>query len=180
MLLVDRYLGGHFFDTQAGGSAADLDAFLLDFRPSGSFMCWLFPRSPLLPRSSLFSSRKAIFGYPVMGGGNGLHCIHRHEPCGHHHNVQRLGIERKRKHLFCALYHGDRCSDRASRSSIVAGDDVGGWKDPLQRRRCCSSIGFLFQFLIAGLYGDHVERSAVHLAPWGIPTSSSPTFIRSS
>jgi hypothetical protein len=35
MLLIDRYLGGHF-DTQAGGSATS-DALLLDFRtPGGS------------------------------------------------------------------------------------------------------------------------------------------------
>ena len=36
MLLIDRYLGGHFFDTQAGGSAVALDALLLDLRASGS------------------------------------------------------------------------------------------------------------------------------------------------
>ncbi len=34
MLLIDRYLGGHFFDTQAGGSRGGVDALLLDLRPS--------------------------------------------------------------------------------------------------------------------------------------------------
>ena len=33
MLCLDRFLGAHFFDTQAGGSAVSVDAFLLDLRP---------------------------------------------------------------------------------------------------------------------------------------------------
>src|SRR5256884_8896971 len=65
MLLVDRYLGGHFFVTQAGGSA---------------FMCmhffWVFGHPEVyvlvIPAFAFASeiipvfSRKPIFGYPVM------------------------------------------------------------------------------------------------------------------
>ena len=36
MLLIDRYLGGHFFDTQAGGFRHPLGSLLLDLRPPGS------------------------------------------------------------------------------------------------------------------------------------------------
>ena len=36
MLMIDRYLGGHFFDSQAGGAAGVVDALLLDLRPSRS------------------------------------------------------------------------------------------------------------------------------------------------
>ena len=65
MLLVDRHMGGHFFDTQAGGYT--VDAFLLDFRASRS----LYPDtvSVRVPAFAFMSeivpvfSRKPIFGY---------------------------------------------------------------------------------------------------------------------
>jgi cytochrome c oxidase subunit 1 len=65
MLLIDRYLGGHFFDTQAGGSAVAWMHFF-----------WIFGHPEVyvlvLPAFAIFSeiipvfSRKAIFGYPAM------------------------------------------------------------------------------------------------------------------
>jgi len=65
MLLVDRYLGGHFFDTQAGGSA------LLWFH-----FFWIFGHPEVyvlvLPAFAFANeivptfSRKAIFGYAAM------------------------------------------------------------------------------------------------------------------
>jgi len=65
MLLVDRYLGGHFFDAQAGGSAVLWMHFF-----------WIFGHPEVyvlaIPAFSFVSeivpvfSRKAIFGYPVM------------------------------------------------------------------------------------------------------------------
>src|ERR1700756_4202624 len=65
MLLIDRYLGGHFFDTQAGGSAVLWMHFFWIFGhpevyiliiPSFAFMSEIIP----------VFSRKPIFGYPVM------------------------------------------------------------------------------------------------------------------
>ncbi len=100
MLLVDRYLGGHFFDTQAGGSGCDLDALLLDFWPSGSVR----PGNPGL--------RLRLRNYPGLfpqgdlrlsdhGRGDGLHRIHLHERVGapHVHGRHELGGE----HVLCAL-----------------------------------------------------------------------------
>jgi len=65
MLMIDRYLGGHFFDTQAGGSASIWMHFFWIFGhpevyvliiPSFAFMSEIVP----------VFSRKAMFGYPVM------------------------------------------------------------------------------------------------------------------
>ncbi|MGC2215943.1 MAG: cytochrome c oxidase subunit I [Silvibacterium sp.] len=65
MLLIDRYLGGHFFDTQAGGSAVLWAHFFWIFghpevyilvMPAFGFMSEIIP----------VFSRKAIFGYPAM------------------------------------------------------------------------------------------------------------------
>jgi cytochrome c oxidase subunit I len=65
MLIIDRYLGGHFFDTQAGGSAVAWMHFF-----------WIFGHPEVyvlvLPAFAIFNeiipvfSRKAIFGYPAM------------------------------------------------------------------------------------------------------------------
>jgi len=51
MLLLDRFLGAHFFDTQAGGSAVMLAALLLVLRPPRGLHPHV-PASPWSPRSS--------------------------------------------------------------------------------------------------------------------------------
>jgi len=65
MLCIDRFLGGHFFDTQAGGSAVLWMDFFWFFGhpevyilviPAFAFMSGIVP----------VFSRKPIFGYPVM------------------------------------------------------------------------------------------------------------------
>jgi cytochrome c oxidase subunit 1 len=65
MLLVDRYLGGHFFDTQAGGSAVLWQHFFWIFGHPEVYILmipgWGFA-SEIIP----VFSRKAIFGYPIM------------------------------------------------------------------------------------------------------------------
>jgi cytochrome c oxidase subunit 1 len=65
MLLADRYLGAHFFDTQAGGSAVLWQHFFWIFGHPEVYILiipgWGFA-SEIIP----VFSRKAIFGYPVM------------------------------------------------------------------------------------------------------------------
>src|SRR5271156_1812296 len=67
MLLIDRYLGGHFFDTQAGGSATIWMHFFWIFGHPEVYVliipCFAF-MSEIIP----VFSRKPIFGYPVMVG----------------------------------------------------------------------------------------------------------------
>src|SRR6202008_4534209 len=67
MLMIDRYLGGHFFDTQAGGSAVLWMHFFWIFGHPEVYIliipCFAF-MSEIIP----VFSRKPIFGYPVMVG----------------------------------------------------------------------------------------------------------------
>jgi cytochrome c oxidase subunit 1 len=65
MLLADRFLGAHFFDTQAGGSAVLWQHFFWIFGHPEVYIlmipAWAFA-SEMIP----VFSRKAIFGYPIM------------------------------------------------------------------------------------------------------------------
>jgi cytochrome c oxidase subunit I len=65
MLLVDRYLGGHFFDTQAGGSAVIWMHFFWIFGHPEVYIL-VIPAFAFASEIIPVFSRKAIFGYPVM------------------------------------------------------------------------------------------------------------------
>src|ERR1700723_3349320 len=63
MLLVDRYLGGHFFDTQAGGSAVMWMHFFWVFGHPEVYVLVL-PAFAFASEIIPVFSRKPIFGYP--------------------------------------------------------------------------------------------------------------------
>jgi cytochrome c oxidase subunit I len=65
MLLIDRYLGGHFFDTQAGGSATVWMHFFWIFGHPEVYVLVL-PAFAIANEVIPVFSRKAIFGYPAM------------------------------------------------------------------------------------------------------------------
>jgi len=65
MLLIDRYLGGHFFDTQAGGSAVIWMHFFWVFGHPEVYVLVL-PAFGFASEIIPVFSRKAIFGYSVM------------------------------------------------------------------------------------------------------------------
>jgi cytochrome c oxidase subunit I len=65
MLMIDRYLGGHFFDTQAGGSAAMWMHFFWIFGHPEVYVL-IIPAFAFISEIVPVFSRKAIFGYPVM------------------------------------------------------------------------------------------------------------------
>ncbi|MHB8390289.1 MAG: cbb3-type cytochrome c oxidase subunit I, partial [Acidobacteriaceae bacterium] len=65
MLLVDRFLGGHFFDTQAGGSAVLWSHFFWIFGHPEVYILVL-PAFGFVNEIIPVFSRKAIFGYPAM------------------------------------------------------------------------------------------------------------------
>jgi cytochrome c oxidase subunit 1 len=65
MLLIDRYLGGHFFDAQAGGSAVIWMHFFWIFGHPEVYVLVL-PAFAFASEIIPVFSRKAIFGYPVM------------------------------------------------------------------------------------------------------------------
>jgi cytochrome c oxidase subunit I len=65
MLMIDRYLGGHFFDTQAGGSAVIWMHFFWVFGHPEVYILVL-PAFGFASEIVPVFSRKAIFGYAVM------------------------------------------------------------------------------------------------------------------
>src|SRR2546422_8304043 len=65
MLVVDRYLGGHFFDTQAGGSAVIWMHFFWVFGHPEVYVL-VIPAFAFASEIIPVFSRKPIFGYPVM------------------------------------------------------------------------------------------------------------------
>ena len=65
MLLLDRYLGAHFFDTQAGGSAVIWMHFFWIFGHPEVYVLVL-PAFAILSEVIPVFSRKPIFGYNVM------------------------------------------------------------------------------------------------------------------
>src|SRR6202048_3953279 len=67
MLLVDRYLGGHFFDTQAGGSVVIWMHFFWIFGHPEVYVL-VIPAFAFASEIIPVFSRKPIFGYPIMVG----------------------------------------------------------------------------------------------------------------
>src|SRR5882724_7419736 len=65
MLLIDRYLGGHFFDTQAGGSAVIWQHFFWIFGHPEVYIL-IIPGFACMSEIVPVFSRKPIFGYPIM------------------------------------------------------------------------------------------------------------------
>ena len=65
MLLIDRFLGGHFFDSQAGGSAVLWAHFFWIFGHPEVYILVL-PAFGFVNEIVPVFSRKAIFGYPAM------------------------------------------------------------------------------------------------------------------
>jgi cytochrome c oxidase subunit I len=65
MLVIDRYLGAHFFDTQAGGSAVVWMHFFWIFGHPEVYVL-VFPAFAIASEVIPVFSRKAIFGYPAM------------------------------------------------------------------------------------------------------------------
>jgi cytochrome c oxidase subunit 1 len=147
MLLVDRYLGGHFFDTQAGGSAAIWMHFFWIFGhpevyvliiPSFAFMSEIIP----------VFSRKPIFGYPVMVGATV--CIAFLSMSVWAHHIFTIGMSSSANSFFAI-------------TSMAIGVPTGikifnwigtMWGGSIQfKTAMLFAIGFLFQFLIAGLTG---------------------------
>src|SRR5271163_1419781 len=147
MLLVDRFLGGHFFDTQAGGSAAIWMHFFWIFGHPEVYVltipCFAF-MSEIIP----VFSRKAIFGYPVMVAAT--ICIGFISMSVWAHHIFTIGMPSYANAFFTI-------------TSMIVGVPTGikifNWLGTMWGGKLIFKtpmlfcIAFLFQFLIAGLTG---------------------------
>src|SRR5262252_9313993 len=147
MLLVDRYLGGHFFDTQAGGSATLWMHFFWIFVHPEVYIL-VIPAFAFMSEIIPVFSRKPIFGYPVMVGATV--CIGFVSMSVWAHHMFTIGMSSYANGFFAI-------------TSMVVGVPTGikifnwlgtMWGGQIQfKTPMLFCIGFLFQFLIAGLTG---------------------------
>ena len=147
MLLIDRYLGGHFFDTQAGGSAVVWAHFFWIFGHPEVYVL-VMPAFGMASEIIPVFSRKAIFGYPAMVAAST--CIAFVSLSVWAHHMFTVGMSAA-SNAFFAL--------STMLVGIPTGIKIFNWLATLWGGKIrfsvpmCFSLGFLFQFLIAGLTG---------------------------
>ncbi len=147
MLMIDRYLGGHFFDTQAGGSAVVWVHFFWIFGHPEVYVL-VMPAFAIMNEVIPVFSRKAIFGYPAMVAASvGIGFVSLGVWAHHMFTVGMTSIS----NAFFAL------------STMLVGIPTGikifnwvatMWGGKIRFRvPMLFSVAFLVQFLIAGLTG---------------------------
>ena len=158
MLMLDRYLGAHFFDTQAGGSAVMWQHFFWFFGHPEVYVLML-PGFGFVSEIIPVFSRKVIFGYRPWW--------RRRCP-----SARRLSIWAH--HMF-AVGMGAAAATRSSPCppcsiAVPTGIKIFNWLGTMYGGKirfqtpmlfCCA---FLFQFLIAGLTGIMLSVAPVRLA----------------
>jgi cytochrome c oxidase subunit 1 len=147
MLLVDRYLGGHFFDTQAGGSATIWMHFFWIFGHPEVYVLVL-PAFGFASEIIPVFSRKAIFGYPVMVGATV--CIGFIGMSVWAHHMFTVGMS-SNANLFFVL--------STMAIAVPTGIKIFNWLATMWGGKIelttpmLFCVAFLFQFLVAGLTG---------------------------
>jgi cytochrome c oxidase subunit 1 len=147
MLLIDRYLGGHFFDTQAGGSAVIWQHFFWLFGHPEVYIL-IIPAFACISEIVPVFSRKPIFGYPVMVGATTM--------------IGLISVSVWAHHMFSVGMTSVSNTFFAISTFLVAvptGIKIFNWLGTMYGGRIrfdlpmLFCIAFLFQFLIAGLTG---------------------------
>jgi len=147
MLLIDRYLGGHFFDTQAGGSAVIWQHFFWIFGHPEVYIL-MIPAFACLSEIIPVFSRKPIFGYPIMVGATAM--------------IGLISVSVWAHHMFTVGMTSVGNTFFAISTFMVAvptGIKIFNWLGTMYGGRIrlelpmLFCIAFLFQFLIAGLTG---------------------------
>jgi cytochrome c oxidase subunit I len=147
MLLVDRYLGGHFFDTQAGGSAAIWMHFFWIFGHPEVYVL-VIPAFAFVSEIIPVFSRKPIFGYPVMVAATV--CIGFISMSVWAHHMFSIGMNSKANTFFVLT---------TATIAVPTGIKIFNWLGTMWGGKIIFKtpmlfcIGFLFQFLFAGLTG---------------------------
>src|SRR5271154_3565303 len=147
MLTFDRYLGAHFFDTQAGGSAILWMHFFWIFGHPEVYVLVL-PAFAFANEIIPVFSRKAMFGYPAMVAASVAIGFISLSVWAHHMFTAGLGPAGNTFFVFATMV-----------ISVPTGIKIFNWLATIWGGKIIFAvpmmfmIGFLFQFLIAGLTG---------------------------
>jgi len=153
MLSLDRFLGAHFFDTQAGGSAALWMHFFWIFGHPEVYVL-VIPAFAFVSEIIPVFSRKPIFGYPVMVAATGC--------------IGFVGFSVWAHHMF-TIGMNSYANSFFTLTTMVVGIPTGikifnwiatMWGGKLHfATPMLFCVAFLFQFLIAGLTGIMLAAS---------------------
>ena len=147
MLLLDRYLGAHFFDTQAGGSAVLWMHFFWIFGHPEVYIL-VIPAFAFVSEIIPVFSRKAIFGYPIMVAATLAIGFVSVSVWAHH--MFTVGMSPYANTFFVLS---------TMAIAVPTGIKIFNWLATMWGGKIhfqtpmLFCIGFLFQFLIAGLTG---------------------------
>jgi len=147
MLLLDRFLGAHFFDTQAGGSAVLWMHFFWIFGHPEVYILVL-PAFAFASEIIPVFSRKAIFGYPVMVGATVAIGFVSVGVWAHHMFAVGMTSTGNTFFVISTMLVG-----------VPTGIKIFNWIGTMWGGKIrfatpmLFSVGFLAQFLIAGLTG---------------------------
>jgi cytochrome c oxidase subunit I len=147
MLILDRYMGANFFDTQAGGSAVLWQHFFWIFGHPEVYILVL-PAFAVASEVIPVFSRKPIFGYPIMVAATV--------------SIAFISLGVWAHHMFTVGMTYVENTFFAISTMIIAvptGIKIFNWLGTMYGGKIrletpmLFCIGFLFQFLIAGLTG---------------------------
>src|SRR6202166_3230462 len=153
MLCFDRYLGAHFFDTQAGGSAVLWMHFFWIFGHPEVYIL-ILPSFAFASEIIPVFSRKPIFGYPIMVAAT---------VC-----IAFIGMSVWAHHMFTIGMQSNAISFFVFTTMVIAvptGIKIFNWLGTMWggkiqfKTPMLFCIRFLFQFLIAGLTGIMLASS---------------------
>jgi cytochrome c oxidase subunit 1 len=147
MLLLDRFMGAHFFDTQAGGSAVMWQHFFWFFGHPEVYIL-MVPGFAMVSEIIPVFSRKVIFGYPMVVAASLA--------------IGFLSMTVWAHHMFAVGMGAPLNSTFAASSMLIAiptGIKIFNWVATMYGGRIrfatpmLFACAFLFQFLCAGLTG---------------------------
>ena len=156
MLLVDRYLGGHFFDTQAGGSATIWMHFFWIFGHPEVYVLVL-PAFGTVSEVIPVFSRKPIFGYAAMVAATVCIAFIGMSVWAHH--MFTIGMTSLANNFFVLT---------TMAIAVPTGIKIFNWLATMWggkidfRAPMLFCIAFLFQFLVAGLTGVTLAAAPVN------------------
>ena len=172
MLLLDRFLGAHFFDTQAGGSAVMWQHFFWFFGHPEVYVL-MVPGFGFVSEIIPVFSRKVIFGYATLVAATVAIGGSRLSVWAHH--MFAVGMGRTPNAFFAVS---------TMLISVPTGIKIFNWLATMYGGRirfqtpmlfCCA---FLFQFLCAGLTGHHAVGGALRLAAHRLLLRGRPLPLR--